>query len=213
MKNLFTVFVSPTETFQRVREKSKTAWIFPLILLMAVSTVAIYLQLPAMEQATIDALKKQGLVDPSSMDSIVASTNVVTVITAPLSMAAMIFVGALLYVLLNLIVRGEAKYMQLVSMMSYAALPGMLGSLLTGIMVYATGAKAVTDVSISLGALISDKTSMLYYVLSLINPFAIWGLVLYVIGASVMMKRPRKTVGMWIVGTWLVFSLGSLLFV
>ncbi|GIP54180.1 MULTISPECIES: YIP1 family protein [Paenibacillus] len=213
MKNLFTIFVSPTETFQRVREKSKTAWIFPLILLMVVSTVAIYLQLPAMEQATMDALKKQGLVDPSNIDSIVASTNVVSIVTTPLSIVAMIFVGALLYVLLNLIVRGEAKYMQLVTMMSYAALPGMLGSLLAGIMVYATEAKAVTDVSISLAALVSDKTSMLYYVLTLSNPFAIWGLVLYVIGASVMMKRPRKTVGMWIVGTWLVFSLGSLLFV
>lgn len=180
---------------------------------MVVSTVAIYLQLPAMEQATMDALKKQGLVDPSNIDSIVASTNVVSIVTTPLSIVAMIFVGALLYVLLNLIVRGEAKYMQLVTMMSYAALPGMLGSLLAGIMVYATEAKAVTDVSISLAALVSDKTSMLYYVLTLSNPFAIWGLVLYVIGASVMMKRPRKTVGMWIVGTWLVFSLGSLLFV
>ncbi len=213
MKNLFTIFVSPAETFNRVREKSKTAWILPLILLMAVSVVTIYLQLPAIEQTTIDTLEKQGLVDPGNMDAIVASTNLVTIVTAPLSLAAMIFVGALLYVLLNLIVRGEAKYMQLVTMMSYAALPGMLGSLLTGIMVYATEAQATTDVSLSLAALVSDKTSTLYYLLSLTNPFAIWGLVLYVIGASVMMQRPRKTVGMWIVGTWLVFSLGSLLFV
>ncbi|MDU4695652.1 MAG: hypothetical protein E6Y08_07535 [Paenibacillus sp.] len=41
----------------------------------------------------------------------------------------------------------------------------------------------------------------------------IWGLVLYVIGSSVIMKRPRKTVATWIIAAWLVISLGSLLLV
>ncbi|RCX16198.1 Yip1-like protein [Fontibacillus phaseoli] len=213
MKNLFTIFVSPEETFKRVRDKSKTAWLIPFILLIAISLVSIFLQMPVIEQTAKESLQVNGLADSATVDTVVAGAIIGAIVMAPLSIAAVTFIGALLYILLNLIVRGEAKYMQLVTMISYAALPGTLGGLITSIIIFATGAQSATEVSLSLAALVSDKSSMLYHLLLLVNPFSLWGLALYVVGAAVMMKRPRKTVGMWIIGTWLVFSLGSLLLV
>ncbi|WP_410770851.1 YIP1 family protein [Fontibacillus sp. BL9] len=213
MKNLFTIFVSPEETFKRVRDKSKTAWLIPFILLIVISLASIFLQMPVIEQTAKDSLQVSGIADSATVDTVVAGATIGAIVMSPISIAAVTFLGALLYMLLNLIVRGEAKYMQLVTMVSYAALPGTLGGLITSIIIFATDAQSLTEVSLSLAALVSDKTSTLYHLLSLANPFGIWGLALYVIGAAVMMKRPRKTVGMWIIGTWLVFSLGSLLLV
>ncbi|MNP74179.1 hypothetical protein D3C76_1710160 [compost metagenome] len=71
--------------------------------------------------------------------------------------------------------------------------------------------QSATDISLSLGAFVSDKSSQMYRLLSLINPFSIWSLVLYIIGSSVIMNRPRKKVATWIIAAWLVISLGSLL--
>ncbi|WP_334074704.1 MULTISPECIES: YIP1 family protein [Paenibacillus] len=212
MKNLFTIFVAPEATFQRARE-SKTAWILPFVLLVVLSAVVIYLQLPAMEATMYESLRKTTQLDPSTYDAFIAGTKVTSLIMAPISAAASVFIIALLFMLLNLIVRGEAKFMQLVTAASFSVLPGLLGGLITGIMLMATGAQSTTAFSLSLAVFVTDKTSKLYYLLSLANPFVIWGLFLYVVGASVMMKRPRKKVGIWIVAAWLVFSLGSLLLV
>ncbi|MNZ82262.1 hypothetical protein D3C78_1009560 [compost metagenome] len=99
--------------------------------------------------------------------------------------------------------------MQFVTIAAFAALPGMIGGILTGILLNVADAKALTDVTISLGTLIQDKGSLLYKALSLINPFSIWTLVLYIIGSSVMMNRPKKKVGVWIVIFWFIFSFGA----
>lgn len=211
MKNLFSIFVSPEETFRRVRDNSKTAWIIPFVVLTVAYLVITYLQMPMIEDTVRETLQKNPKIDPSSYDALVAGSMITAWVTAVLTPALTIFVGALLYMLLNLIVRGEAKYMQLATMASYATLPGLLGGLINMALLLSMDAQSVTDVNISLAAFVSDHSSSLYRLLSLTNPFSIWALALYVIGASIMMKRSKKKVGMWIVGTWLVFSVGGLL--
>lgn len=212
MKNLFAIFVSPVETFQRVKE-IKTAWIIPLVALILFSVILVYLQMPILEQTMLDSFKSQQGIDPATYDALIAGSKMMSWITAPLFAAAGIFIMALLFMLLNLIVRGEAKYMQLVSLAGYAAMPGLVGGLITGIMLFVSDAKSLTDVTLSLGAFLTEKSGVLYHLLTLANPFGIWELALYVVGASVIMNRPRKTVGIWIVGVWLVFGVGSALLV
>lgn len=212
LSNLLTIFVSPVDTFKRVKS-SKLAWLFPFALLVIISLISMYLQMPAIEQTTLDGLKAQPSISPADYDLVIQSTRVMSWVMAPLTVAIMVFLAGVLYLLLNLIVRGEAKYMQLITMITFAMLPGMIGGLISAILVNATGAASVTDISLSLGALVADKNSMLFHLLSLINPFSLWGLALYVIGSSVMMERPRKAVGIWIIGTWLIISVGSLLLV
>ncbi|MOA14758.1 Yip1 domain protein [compost metagenome] len=122
----------------------------------------------------------------------------------------MIFIIGLLLLLLNLIVRGEGKYMQFVTIAAFAALPGMVGAILTGILINVMDAKAATDVTISLAVLLPDKSGMLFKAMSLINPFSIWTLALYIIGSSVMMNVTKKKVAAWIIIAWAIggFLLG-----
>lgn len=101
--------------------------------------------------------------------------------------------------------------MQFVNVVAYANLPTVIGGLLTAVLLVAMNAQSLTDVSLSLGALVADKTGVAYRILSLINPFTIWGLYLYIVGAATMMKRPRKKVAIWIVAVWLIYSLVTVL--
>lgn len=209
MKSLFTIFASPEKTFQRVKSSSHISWLLPMIVLMILTAVSTYLLMPITE----NIIKSNPNVTPEMYEATRTLTMINAYISVLLQPAIMIFLGGLLFMLLNLIVRGEGKYMQLVTLVAYAALPGAIGSLLMGILAMATDAQTLTDVTISLGALVQDKEGILYRVLSIINPFTIWTLILYVIGASVMMDRSKKQVGIWIVVVWTIYSIGiSLLF-
>lgn len=209
MKNLFTMFVSPENTFQRVKSNSHISWLFAMIVLMILTVISTYLLMPITEII----LKSNPHITPEMYESRRTLNMISTYISVSLQPAMMIFLGGLLFMLLNLIVRGEAKYMQLVTLVAYALLPGAVGGLLLGILLFATDAQALTDVTISLGVLVQDKEGILYKALSIIDPFSIWTLILYVIGSSVMMNRPKKQVGVWIIIVWFIFKFGSLLLV
>lgn len=209
LKNVFTIFVSPVETFQRVKE-SKTAWIIPLAVVMLFSIVSVFLQLSLMEKDVVEKLLEQQT-DPATMDAVIRISQISGIIMAFLMSAAGIFLMGLLLLLLNLVVRGSAKYMQLVTVAAFAALPTSINGLLTSLMLKFTDAQSLNDVSLSLGAFVTDKASLMYRILSFINPFGIWGIIMYVVGAAIMMGRPRKVVGKWIIGAWLIISVGSLL--
>ncbi|GJM83980.1 hypothetical protein HMSSN139_64760 [Paenibacillus sp. HMSSN-139] len=209
MKNVFTIFMAPEETFKRVRE-NKTAWLFALAVLVVVSFAVVYMQMPALEKEFHRQFQNQQI-DASMQDTFMATAKTSAYVMGIVAPVIMLFVTGLLLMLLNLVVRGEGKYMQFVSIAAFSSLPGLLGSLITGILVMTMDVQSATDISLSLGAFVSDKSSQMYRLLSLINPFSIWSLVLYIIGSSVIMNRPRKKVATWIIAAWLVISLGSLL--
>lgn len=210
MKNLVTIFSSPRDTFERVRG-SKVAWIMPTILVIIISLVSLVLQMPYLLDYTRQAWLKMGTVDPAQIEQMLGMTAITSYVGGIVGIIIMLFLVALLLVLLNLIVRGEGKYMQFVNVVAYANLPTVIGGLLTAVLLVAMNAQSLTDVSLSLGALVADKTGVAYRILSLINPFTIWGLYLYIVGAATMMKRPRKKVAIWIVAVWLIYSLVTVL--
>ncbi|WP_019635190.1 Yip1 family protein [Paenibacillus fonticola] len=210
MKNLLTIFFSPGETFERIRD-SKTAWILPLILTTILSVVATMLQMPFIINETRLMLQKQGL-DAAFIEQTLNSTPLWSYIGIVFMLVVSLFFTALLLILLNLILRGEGRYMQLVNVVAFAGLPAAIGTILTSILLVLFDAKSISDVTLSLGALVADRPSLPYLLLSQISPFAIWGLCLQIIGVAIMMKRPRKKVAIWIVATWVVFTLISVLY-
>lgn len=210
MRNFFTIFSSPEMTFERLKS-SKLAWLICLIVLLVISFAVIYVEMPMIEQTVLDSLKSNPQISPESYDTVMDGNRTISYVVVVITSVATLFISGLLFLLLNLVVRGEAKYMQLVTVAAFASLPGMIDGVLTAILLKVTNAQAISDISISLGAFVQDKGSDLFRVLSVINPFSIWTLVLYIIGAAVMMNRPKKQVAIWIVLAWLVLSFGSLL--
>ncbi|NWL86136.1 YIP1 family protein [Paenibacillus sp. 79R4] len=197
-------------TFERLKS-SKLAWLICLIVLLVISFAVIYVEMPMIEQTVLDSLKSNPQISPESYDTVMDGNRTISYVVVVITSVATLFISGLLFLLLNLVVRGEAKYMQLVTVAAFASLPGMIDGVLTAILLKVTNAQAISDISISLGAFVQDKGSDLFRVLSVINPFSIWTLVLYIIGAAVMMNRPKKQVAIWIVLAWLVLSFGSLL--
>lgn len=205
MKNLITIFTSPGETFERIRDK-KMAWILPTIIALILGLVSISLQMPYLKEVSKQSMMATGNIDAAQAEQMAGFTVTISYVIAIIGPLIMIFLVALLLVLLNLIVRGEGKYLQFVNVAAFANLPTVVGALLTAVLLVVMDAQSLSDVNLSLGALVADKTGTMYRVLSLINPFTIWGLYLYIVGTATMMKRSRKKIAIWIVIVWLIYS-------
>ncbi len=203
MKNLLTVLFSPTAAFEKLREKG--GWAAGFVAVLLLSIVSVWLIWPLTEKMMREQFAKTNT--PGNIDQIINISHYTTLLGGAFGVAVKIFVVALLLLLVNLIVRGEAKYMQLVKVSTFSSVPGLISGLLTGIMARTTDASSIQDLSISLAAFISNKSGFLYGAASLLNPFSIWGLVLMIIGTAVMARKSKSSVAVWIVLGWLVFGL------
>jgi len=208
MGNLWTVLTSPTATFERLRA-NRVFWV-PMIVLIVLSAFAVWLQLPAL----VAELEK-GIAETNVPAEALQGVQIFAQVTGVVSAAFMVPVGAfitgLLLLLVNLIVRGEAQYMQLATVGLYAYVPAVISQLIIGILVRVTGATSVYDVALNLSAFKTEKTGFLFHFLTLVDPFAIWSLVLTIIGTAVMAQRPRKKVATWIVLGYVLMCLVVLL--
>lgn len=202
MGAVWSVLMSPKQTFERIRENGG-AFVIPFIILIAVTLLTVYLQIPILEQSAEQLEQAQGL-DVGSMKTITVVTGF---IMTPVTVAAVVFIQALLLLLVNLIVRGEAKYMQLVKVSVLSAVPGLLSMILIGILGRTMEVDAAAQIRLSLAALLENKSGIVYSLANMIDPFALWGLAIMVIGTAVMAKKPASSVAVWIVGGWIAFSL------
>lgn len=177
-----------------------------MIIVLILGVVSINLQMPYLKELTKQSIMKAGNVDAAQAEQMLGLTSAMSYVGVTVGTIFMIFFVALLLVLLNLVVRGEGKYLQFVNVAAFANLPTIIGSLLTAVLLVVMDAHSLSDVTLSLGALVEDKTGTMYRVLSLINPFTIWGLYLYIVGTATMMKCSRKKIAIWIVVVWLIYS-------
>lgn len=207
--DLLQVLASPTRTFEKLREKG--GWVFALIAIVVLTAGAVLLQWPILETTIVEELERTQMTIPEEQMALTMAISkygaLAGAVIAPVF--TMFFVGLLLF-LLNLIVRGEGGYMQFAKVALYSTVPALVGTLLTAALMIALDAKSAYDVMLSAGVFFPEKSGFLFTLASaVLNPFALWGLALMVIGASVMSRRPAKTVGVWIVAAWLLVQVGS----
>ncbi len=214
MSNFFGVLTSPTATFERIRANGK-GWVLALIVMVLLSVLALWLQQDAIVGTIEDEFVRQEAkgveIDKNIRDIAIASATIFSYFTAVVSVVLTMFIGGLLLLLVNLFVRGEATYMQLSKVALYSYIPSLLSMLVTGIIAYSTGATTMFDVMLNAGAFIEDKTSMLFVLAQMLDPFRIWGLVVMIIGTAVMTRKGRGSVATWIVIGWLLITFLTLL--
>jgi len=204
MGNLWTVLTSPTATFERLRE-NRAFWL-PMIVLIVLSGIGMWLQIPALIGEMEKGLADSGL-PAEAVQGAQIGAQIMAVVSAGVGVLIGTFLSGVLLLLVNLIVRGDAQYMQLVTVGLYAYVPVVISQLIVGILVRVTGATSVFDVALNLGTFMTEKTGVLFHTLTMVDPFAIWSLVLTVIGTAVMAQRPRKQVAKWIVAGYLLIVL------
>lgn len=200
MKSMFNVLFSAAKTFERLREKGSFA--VPFIVSLIVTLITSYLTMPLVE-AQLNKTQFKG----ASEAAIKTSAHVSAFVSPLVGYAVVMFVGALLFMLINTIIRGQAKYMQLVQVMILAHIPILINKVISGILVRTTDAASAKAVSISAAVFVQQKTGAVYYLLSLLNPFIIWSLVLAVIGLAVMARTSKAKTSYWFIGGWIIYQL------
>ena len=195
------VIFAPRATFERIRERGG-GFVIPLLVLIAVCVITFMFNIPFLEKTAEQTAAERNL----DVDMLRTTMIVSGAITAPVIASAMIFIVGLLLLLVNLIVRGDAKYFSLVKVALLSTVPGWISSLLTGVLARMSDVDDLTQVSFSLGAFMTQKEGFLYGIAQLTNPFSIWQMVLLVIGTSVMANKPSAAVGWWIIIGWVAIQ-------
>ncbi|UUZ79166.1 YIP1 family protein [Paenibacillus sp. P26] len=136
-------------------------------------------------------------------------TTVSSYIGGVVGTAALVFIAAFLLLLVNMMIKGEASYMQLARVSLFSYFPAAIGALLTGILMRLNDAQTLQDVTLSAAVFLTEKKGLLFNIAQAVNPFSIWSLVLMVVGTAVVTMRSKAAVAAWVVPGWLLFSVLS----
>lgn len=208
MNAMLSVLVSPKATFERIRDQGGH-FAAPFIMVLLISALIVLLSYPVIEY---ELSQTPGLQGENAPDMAVSMTFIVitSLVTALIGSAASLFITGLLLMLVNLVVRGEAKYMQLVKVAIFASIPSLLQGLLTGLLFQFMDPADAMNIRFSLADLLDAPSGFVAGLANLVNPFLIWGLAIMVIGTAVMGRKNTKSVAVWLLSGWLVLRLAGI---
>jgi hypothetical protein len=215
-------FVAPTKTFTDIRRSAR--WIVPWILMSIVGLAMVFTVDKKLTMET--AYENQLRQSPKQMDKIDnlpadqkanalrIGANATRYFSYAAPLLTLIFVGIIAGVLMatfNFGLGAEVKFMQAMAISMYAFLPTIIKTLIATVLVGVGAAEGFTfqnPVASNLGGL-ADPTSshFLYSVLSGIDIFNIWVLILTGIGYSCVTRVKRGTCMGVVFGWWIVVTL------
>lgn len=190
MRNLLTILYRPKSTFERVRDEG--GWIIPLVVLMLLYVVGNWMTVSTLLDLSEKSLMFRG--DPEVNE--IFSYAVLP--SAAAGYLIGVFAGGLFLLLINLLVRGEAQYLDLVKVMVFSSLPSIIQQLVIGsLMFFSNGYFPIVTL---LSPTLELNTGYVLLTAFAMLAFSIWSLALAIIGAGVMMERSYWKVGGWMVG-------------
>jgi len=215
-------FVAPSKTFTDIRRNAN--WLVPWLLISIVSLLMVFVVDKKLSMET--AYENQLRLSPKQMDKIdqlppdqkATQMRIGATITryfaygSPLLtiIAAAIFAGVLMATF-NFGFGAEVKFKQAMAISMYAFLPGIIKGLIAAAVVGMGAAEGFTfqnQVASNLGGLVDPNSShFLYAVLTSIDAFTIWTLVLTGIGYSCVTRVKRGTCMGVVFGWWVVVTL------
>jgi hypothetical protein len=209
------IFVSPKETFMSLT-RSKWAWIIPILIVFAVEITFFLVLKPVIMEDLIHKFENSKLVElmPESdreqaltkMKNDIENPPLWRWLVGPVEpLAKALIVAAILLLIGNIILGGDAKFTGMLHVYAFASLIAVPETIIKGILVHM---KQSMDVHTSLALLMpsGDTSSFLFNFLDKIDIFAIWLLAVVTIGMSVFLPKvmPKK-IGIWVTSFWLVW--------
>ena len=215
-------FVAPTKTFTDIRRNAN--WVVPWILMSIVGLAMVFTvdKKLTMETAYENQLrqspKQMDKIDNMAPDQKANAMRIGANATKYFSYAApvltLVFIGIMAGVLMatfNFGFGAEVKFMQAMAISMYAFLPTIIKTLIATVLVGVGAAEGFTfqnPVASNLGGLADPTNShFLYSVLSAIDIFNIWVLILTGIGYSCVTRVKRGTCMGVVFGWWAVVTL------
>jgi hypothetical protein len=226
-KNVFAriagVLFAPADAFEEIVRRPAIVW--PLVLIVAISFVSSALMVPRIDFESVKAMQAEQLrkQNPKMSDAdlerfgrvAVASSKVIMWI-APLLTVVMFAAIAGVLLLAFRMMAGEGNFAQAMSVTLYAWMPLLLFSIIMLIVVVARWTfdptMAATVVKSNPAFLVDMKEQpVLFALLSSLDVFTIWSVVLFILGFSAMSRLSKGTsAGIVLVlwGVMIVLKLG-----
>jgi len=206
------VLITPNETFSSIARTPD--WVVPLVLILVVSLASgiVIAQRVDFASAVREQMEAKGNVPPGQIDStvrMVAAFSKVAAYCAPIfSIIFLLIIAAALLVAFRLF-GGENNFKQSFSVAVYAWVPGLVKSILSLPIMLSRETVPGQDLAIlvrsNLGFLVDMKTNpMAFAVLTSLDAFTIWILILYIIGFSYVSRLSKAKSAAIIVTLWAV---------
>jgi hypothetical protein len=205
---------SPDATFASIARRPD--WVVPLVLILVIALANGILIAPRMDfgAPAREAMAQNKNMTQEQMDraeKMSVGIGKVAKFIAPVFMAlAMIIVAGALLVAVRLM-GGEGDFKQAFSVTCYAWLPNVLQSIVLTIIVFAKGATAINPATIptmvrsNLAFLVDMKSQpMAFALLSSLDAFTIWVVVLLVIGFAYVGKVSKAKSSVAVVSLWVL---------
>lgn len=202
------VITSPRKAFAAIAQDPRFLWM--ALILIVITVLSVIIIIPETKEITEQMLLKSG----STPDQIAMSMGFITVgavIGGLLALPITWLVKAAILALYNQISVGEARFKQLFAVAVFSGIPGTILGILSTVLIktlgYESAMKVTTSLAIFMGT--ADTTSFLYRLLQKIELFSIWGLILFILGGAIAMKKKPRGLAIYIGVIWIVFIIIS----
>ena len=216
------VFMSPVETFQSIARKPD--WLVPLIILSVISLVSALLiaskiDFTDLARQSLEMNPRVSEMPADQQERMVrftsSSMKVATYVSPVLSIVGLLVIAGALLLGVRMM-GGEGNFAQAFSVSIYGWYPRLLKGVVSIFVLMNRKALTIYDLSNPLrsnpGFLFSPKTNPVAFALwSSFDLFAIWSLVLYILGFSTISRLSRGKTAAVVIILWLVVVLITLI--
>ncbi len=210
------IFISPKPTFESIDRKP--TWLVPLLISIVIALVLMYLtndinikdQLAQIERMDLPAEQLEAAKARTEGPWQYLGLAIIPVAT----LAVLAILSAIFMFTGNTIMGGKGTFKKTFSVIAWSGLVGTVGTILNRILVLIKGTNR--GVGINLSALLplpelGKKPSVLYALLSKLDLFMVWELVLWIIGFAVVFRFTTKKSATMVILLWVIWIAVSVL--
>ena len=204
------VFYAPSETFEAVAEQRSAAdWLVPTFIVAAVGFFSTYLTSPIYVAEAMEQIREQTPAEQPNVEGTGDAIRISGLIAAPVMAFVMLFIGAAIYLLVGKLLGGLLGYGHCLALVAYTSLIAIIQHIVKTPLVLAN---ETMNVQIGLGMFLSEEARQSFggHLLSLIDPFVVWMVVIAGLGLSIVgqIERSRAYAGVAAI-TLLFLSIGA----
>jgi len=225
MERVADAYVAPTKLFDDIRRSA--SWWLPFLLGIIVSFFFVYsvdrqIGFEQVAQANINrnAQQEQRMSTmpeaqrEQAMHTIAKVTRVISYSYPILTLIFALIAAGILMMSFNFGLGGKGTFQQYFAVWFYAGLPYLIKYILAAVAIFAGASAQQFDmrnpVGTNIGWYLSSDTSLwVRTLLSSVDIFTIWVLVLLVLGCATIARVKRSSAAFVVVGWWLLIVLGS----
>ncbi len=209
---LVDVLTSPGRVFEELAERP---FFWPAaVLLTVINLIFALLTLPKLREYSQLMLEKMKEIVPADQVEMLTKTmgpesvTTSTIVSALVAPWILWIVITLLLKLFAAITAKEAPFRKIFAVAIYGYVPAVIGGIINSILIMVTAAENIETATISLAVFSPVQSGFLYHFLTACNPFTWWSLLLWGMGAAMVMRAKHPAgVLVYLFGIWLVFAL------